>query len=1513
MRAFVLSATLDANDIESICSFAAKLTGESFTQDCVYFGESEAIDAPGAAFVDPGTFHAFTAEALRSITESPQSILALPGLAAFGEDRLLRAAQAPTGPRALWELLHDNGHVAAIREALVRGPLDLSALALSTFGPTIGDIDQILGRLVDAATAARENEGSPALLPARYHSFIRGLDRLLICFSPTHEAIGVGPFSIGAWFSEERNACSCGERLWELLTCPDCASWYLRDPSNPHNDEDAGPEGCLLLISDPSDAEEDDVSDIIERCLVCDTATANCTCTAPATRYTSHPITRRTCVICGSRRVSAVMTGTMAPTQVLAEEITRRVEPTTGNTGKKLLVFSDSRSAAAEFAAQLSRAHDQHVHRAAIYRALRDVHEPIGFTGCAQRVSRELVSCGAFRSDFDNVARARGLLFNEFTSSYATRRRLGNLGLIATTLLIESVPREVAALVGHEEDALTAVQSLLELIQYDTAVVQPDDTIIPDSQQIQHRSDVSYRLEGGTKSWIPAAIQPKRRLANRAYNYATRLVGSHDAELLLRRVWQFAEQDGLLLGPESTHERKLDSKRIGIFSPSRWYRCSACRRLSIWAISDGRGCQTKSCTGTLTYEPHPVDVRDHFAQNILHHPDVFVIEEHTAQLAREAGRDVGERFRQGRINILSCSTTFELGVDIGSLQSVFMRNVPPTIANYRQRAGRAGRSRQSPAFLFTHCGPSSHDRVFFKSPERIIVGAIPVPDFKIDNRKLGERHINSFLLAHLWLAATKRFGVIRTVSDFFGLSVLGMLDLWAAEVDTMLSKEYAPYADAVGGAALDFSREIARFVQMIRVEAEFVERRSEELRSLLRDLTGPGRYHADRELARLQGRALIDHLSARSVLPSYAFPIYNVALETIDEKVNLSRDLRIAISEYAPGNQVVAAKKLFKSIGLQLKGPTAAAPTPFQRAWACNGCDTFYDVAVEACSCNETEGLISLRYVIPDGFLTDKTRTAQEAVARAQREVVALKQYVLAPQTSPQQEVKLGPLMAHVYEDAEFMFVNRGPKGEPFSICDRCGVSTKGKPTDKHKTTYGRPCAGMMTRAALAHRIRGEAVAFSFEPDETFRIPNDQIFFTTLMFALLEGISSASAIERRDLGGQVRKVARDGLAVWEILIIDNVPGGAGYISQILKKEALQRTIAQAASVVDCECAPDTACYSCLRNMWNQNVHDRMERGPALAFLRALGERMAGRPATLNVDVDRWLKSRLMDSPSALIVAPQLNSDILNRVLSLSQHAKVKLFLTGVLSSSDRIRLESFSAIWGSAVEVRMASGQASAVGVCQSGAWQIIMLSSDLPIDGDTLLDFAEAVDSQRANDFVNHLQANSTVMAPGSVRPADMINLHVGQQATERELFGALFERVIDSVKIEDRYLYNDLHYKRLKAWLSLLKTYAKVKIFMAKASPDQLEGQQRLMSKLKADFRGRLEIEFSRAERTSQLRHDRRVQLDGPGGRTEIDLPYGLSFIGPDNRVVENTRVYIVGSSGFRVGDQEEIGSLA
>ena len=141
--------------------------------------------------------------------------------------------------------------------------------------------------------------------------------------------------------------------------------------------------------------------------------------------------------------------------------------------------------------------------------------------------------------------------------------------------------------------------------------------------------------------------------------------------------------------------------------------------------------------------------------------------EHTAQWDAKAAAAIQRDFIGGKVNVLSCSTTFELGVDVGDLQSVMLRNMPPKTANYVQRAGRAGRRAASAALVVAYANRSAHDLAQYQDPNAMIAGQMRIPWVPVDNARVARRHAHSVALASYFRHCFERGERWKSAGPFF--------------------------------------------------------------------------------------------------------------------------------------------------------------------------------------------------------------------------------------------------------------------------------------------------------------------------------------------------------------------------------------------------------------------------------------------------------------------------------------------------------------------------------------------------------------------------------------------------------------------------------------------------------------------------------------------------------------------------------------------------------------------------
>lgn len=155
----------------------------------------------------------------------------------------------------------------------------------------------------------------------------------------------------------------------------------------------------------------------------------------------------------------------------------------------------------------------------------------------------------------------------------------------------------------------------------------------------------------------------------------------------------------------------------------------------------------RTIEGGKILDKEPNHYFQQFYQNIPLKDVCLEAKDHTGQVSKEDREQREQDFREGKFPVLYCSPTMELGIDIKDLSIVGMRNVPPTPANYTQRAGRAGRSGQA-ALVYTYCRPrNSHENYYLSHPEKMVKGEVKAPRMELVNEELFRTHLHSTILS----------------------------------------------------------------------------------------------------------------------------------------------------------------------------------------------------------------------------------------------------------------------------------------------------------------------------------------------------------------------------------------------------------------------------------------------------------------------------------------------------------------------------------------------------------------------------------------------------------------------------------------------------------------------------------------------------------------------------------------------------------------------------------------------
>jgi ATP-dependent helicase YprA (DUF1998 family)/uncharacterized protein with PIN domain len=804
--------------------------------------------------------------------------------------------------------------------------------------------------------------------------------------------------------------------------------------------------------------------------------------------------------------------------------------------------------------------------------------------------------------DLDKLAakRAREVLLCEFGLPSARRTSMEALGLVACH--VDEIPEKLIDQTcsilnwnesGSRERARVFLYGLTDEIRLLGAVdIQDASNYYSETGGDETGRPGILGNKGQPKKFLKKAklekendvisFQPRKnkdgkwsQVQNRIVRLVEKGLGSMPSEEIMNELFDALVDSSLLvLYPGQGYQMAWRQNSLSE-ADHEWFECPQCKQIfhkpglssiDINQVPRAFLCPAHKCEGVLDIRVEGNLTKQHYVSLIQRRPISLTAEEHTAQLQPEELSERENRFRSGEINLLSSSTTLELGVDIGELQVVVLRNFPPFVSNYQQRAGRAGRRADGLAVTVMYGQRRPHDRYFFEQPSHLIAGSNKVPTLDIGNYSIVRRHAQAELIGH-FLRFSHQLGTEDlTVGDFLGLpdldsqgavsvdsnqlrAIYGKLCLWLGgeearshcrKILDLLSDDMSEQKtlddlrieleqfskDQVG----DWNGQVNNHNDVFD-ELKEVRDRSDKQSMIKSERLNKARTAIIGELKKIYALKLHDLLAQASILPIYGFPIDVVQLLTQRNDTRffgggghrLQRDRRLALTEYAPGQDVVVDDRVHRSVAV-----VRPIDLLMKYYWVCDRCNVYVSKSAKSeikqyltnqagelechvCGAEVKEGTagVGKAYVIPRSFSTNWAETPK--ITPFRKPLRQPTSQVFLAQEQSDQDVDLTGTKPNKYfqlitsHSGIFFLSNQGPRGRSgsfatsgYKLCKFCGLDLSTQVTsgrvkstrNTNKTTAqavdhanpitGKTCTGSWMTMHLAHQFRSDFLKLRF-------------------------------------------------------------------------------------------------------------------------------------------------------------------------------------------------------------------------------------------------------------------------------------------------------------------------------------------------------------------------------------------------------------------------------------------------
>ena len=981
--------------------------------------------------------------------------------------------------------------------------------------------------------------------------------------------------------------------------------------------------------------------------------------------------------------------------------------------GRKVLIFSDSRQTAARLAPNLQTYSTQDALRPLIisgYAAL--ARSPV----VASLLSLEDIYLGVLIAAKDMRVRLRPELKvgESFQDEKVVERAVSEGVLQNDTALLqllvnlrgstppESLLRAITNSIGDRYYGLEslALASLIERSEHSSKI-----TALPDIPGYAQSPDQKIAL---ARAWLrcwrrsgiwlnsmpPAWLLKDVRPRSGKFKDIQRLLNDKAAHVPFEKEWLpklleiFAERTvGSMF--------RLKGRELSLEIGGTWAYCQSCRT----AQRPFPGRTTCINCGHDAAEPIDPDTDSVFVARKGYYrastvdalrespipPMALIAAEHTAQINTAQANEIFSKaeayellfqdvdlgpgdtgLERPAIDVLSCTTTMEVGIDIGALSGVSLRNMPPARANYQQRAGRAGRRGNAVATVTAFGSADSHDEHYFQHPDQMIRGVVTDPTLTLDNPEIARRHVTAYLLQRYHDARLPEiepadqphlFAVLGTVEDFKDQEkVLNRVDLehWLRSSETSLQEDVSVWLpreidprerQAIVDGLID---------ETLRSIDDAIEYDTTGISGDSGGMDGPaessGMETQEEQGEEVPGRDpasenLLDRLLYKAVLPRYAFPTDVAAFHVFDLdrstsfrptfRFTPSQGLPVALSQYAPGKEVWIDSKLWMS---------GAVYSPISsdryRAWQtrrlyyeCRDCHYALTTSIangergEIKDCDGCGGVGTFgpaaNWFRPPGFAHPVTRAEGTSPDDQPTRSYATRAKLTMPTPSdPARWTKLNELLRIHHARQYLLVTNRGPRDEGYSYCTKCGLIEpttlrKGEVLEAHRKPYPDlkaphcPGGGATTGLVLGTDFISDVllVSISVEHPITLRpgLLATDVALRTVSEALTKAACRILELETNELQAEYRPAltaaGREGREA-EIYLYDTLPGGAGFAKQAgeLGLAAFEGALQ---ILEECPDNCDRSCYRCLRSYKNKFEHDLLDRHLGASLLRFL--------------------------------------------------------------------------------------------------------------------------------------------------------------------------------------------------------------------------------------------------------------------------------------------------------------------